>query len=138
VLFVVAVDVYLGKPKTRQGAALMAMWKNELADREQTRARPSTVRRAGAGRSRAIYRGPVIEAMLRRRLTRGRLDAALAQFPASQRELFLAHYQHGRPAPALASARRMPTGQVQALLVRMAEQVAKELGPNWQKLFLRN
>lgn len=137
VLFWVAVHVYVGKPKTRQGAAFLGMWRNELADRDQTRARPGTVQ-AGAMRSRAIYRGPVIEAVLRRKLTRERLDAVLAQFPASQRQLFVAHYQHGRPVPALASATRTPTGQVQAILLRMADQVAKELGPNWQKVFLPN
>lgn len=83
--------------------------------------------------SRASYRRRVIDAMLRRNVTSERLDAALAQFPASQRELFLAHYQQGRPVPSLASGMRMPTGQVQAILVRISEQVAKELGRNWQK-----
>ena len=61
-LFVAAVAVYFGKPKSRQGAAFMAMWKNELAEREQTRAQPGTVRQAGPVHSRATYRRRVIDA----------------------------------------------------------------------------
>ncbi len=138
VLFVVALLVYFDEPKPRQGAAFMAVWKNELATRNQTQTRLNMPGQAAPVRIRAIYRGPILEVIRRRKLTKERLDAALAQFPASQRELFLAHYQYGRPLPPLASATRMPTGQVQAILVRIADQVASELGPNWQKVFLPN
>lgn len=124
----------LGTPWSYAGAAgavlLLAsvVW-TLRRPREQPSPEASTIK-VGPGYTRAINLATG-EATPWRNVGEVRLDHVLREFPATQREIFRAHYKHGKPIPAIACTARIPTGTIQAILNAMTARVSEELGDTW-------